>query len=139
MADSDTLRKGWEYRNISWNDIDFALLLGILVVGPKVVEKCKELFQTMETLRFEQFLVPRAQLSAGLATAMGAMAILGTGGLAAPFLGPMVLGKFGASVPRISRRDQVMWDQRLDAMRRLAEEFPQLRALVDGARLEGSE
>jgi hypothetical protein len=131
MTDFNTLRRDWEYRNISWNDVDFAILLGALVTGPKAAAKCKELFQTMETLRFEQFLVPRAQMSAGLATAMGAMAILGTGGLAAPFVGPMVLGKFGASGAKISKRDQIIWDQRLDTMRDLGHRFPQLGVLLD--------
>ena len=125
------LRRNWEYRNISWNDADFAILLAALVTGPKATDKCKKLFRAMETLRFEQFLVPRAQLSAGLATAIGAMAILGTGGLAAPFVGPMVLGKFGASGAKITQRDQLIWNQRLDAIRDLGHRFPQLQALFD--------
>jgi hypothetical protein len=131
MPDFDLLRSGWEYRNISWNDVDFAILLGSLVVGPKAMGRCRELFQAMETLRFEQFLVPRAQLSAGFVTAVSAMAVLGTGGLAAPFVGPMVLGKFGASGAKISRRDQVIWDQRLDVSRDLGVRFPQLRDFFD--------
>ncbi|KAK4451051.1 hypothetical protein QBC34DRAFT_459627 [Podospora aff. communis PSN243] len=114
----DTLRWGWEYKNISWNDVDFAILLGALVVGPKATDKCGDLFQTMETLRLEQFLVPRAQLSAGFVTAVSAMAILGTGGLAAPFVGPMVLGKLGSGA-KISRRDQAIWDQRMERGREL--------------------
>ncbi|KAK5652318.1 hypothetical protein OQA88_10668 [Cercophora sp. LCS_1] len=130
----ETLRRGWDYRNISWNDVDFAIMLGALVAGPKAEQKCRDLFQTMETLRFEQFLVPRAQLGAGLATAMGAMAILGTGGLAAPFVGPMVLNKFGASGARISKRDQIIWDQRMDAMRDLGHRLPQLQVLFDDTR-----
>ncbi|KAK0622383.1 hypothetical protein B0T14DRAFT_552844 [Immersiella caudata] len=130
--DFDSLRSGWEYRNISWNDVDFAILLGALTVGPKATEKCRELFQSMGTIRLEQFLIPRAQLSAGFATAIGAMAILGTGGLAAPFVGPMVLGKLGKSGVRISRRDQVIWDERLDRGRDLSERFPELQELFDG-------
>lgn len=128
------LRRDWEYRNISWNDVDFAVLLAALVVaGPEAAEKCRGLFRTTETLRLEQMLVPRAQLGAGLATAVGAMAILGTGGLAAPFVAPMVLGKFGGgtSTAKIGRRDQLIWDQRRDAMRDLARRFPRLRAVFD--------
>lgn len=130
-ADFDALRSGWEYRNISWNDADFAILLGALVTGSKAVEKVRELFQVMETLRLEQFLLPRAQMSAGLVTAVSAMAILGTGGLAAPFVGPMVLGKFGASGAKISRRDQIIWNERMDTIKHLGDKFPQLRELVN--------
>ena len=131
VVDFDTLREDWEYRNISWNDVDFAILLGLLVTGSRAEEKSKTLFQTLEALRFEQLLVPRAQLGAGLMTAMGAMAILGTGGLAAPFVAPMVLGKLGASGVRLSQRDQLVWDQRLDATRRLVDKFPQLKPLTE--------
>ncbi|KAK0639688.1 hypothetical protein B0T16DRAFT_247265 [Cercophora newfieldiana] len=137
--DFDALRSNWEYRNISWNDVDFAILLGaLMVVGPgdddaeAATSTCRELFYTMGTIRLEQFLVPRAQLSAGFATAVGVMAILGTGGLAAPLVGPMMLGKLGAAagMEKISRRDRVIWDQRLDKSRDLAVRFPQLRGVV---------
>lgn len=136
LADFDALRSDWEYRNISWNDVDFAILLGaLMVVGQEdeaATRKCRELFHTMGTVRLEQFLVPRAQLSAGFATAAGVMAILGTGGLAAPLVGPMMLGKLGAAVGtgKISRRDRAIWDQRLDKGRDLAIRFPQLRGVV---------
>ena len=131
VVDFDALRKDWEYRNISWNDVDFAILLGLLITGPRAEEKSKTLFQALEALRFEQLLVPRAQLGAGLMTAMGAMAIFGTGGLAAPFVGPMVLGNLGASGAQLSPRDQRVWNQRLDATRRLVDKFPQLKPLTE--------
>lgn len=137
MIDFDALRLGWEYRNISWNDVDFALLLGALATGPKAADRVANLFQIMQDLRLEQFLVPRAQMSAGLVTAVSAMAILGTGGLAAPFVGPMVLGKLGASGTRLSRRDQIIWNERMDTMRRLGDRFPQLRGLLSSLERHG--
>jgi hypothetical protein len=46
-------------------------------------------------------------------------------------VGPMVLGKLGSRA-KISRRDQVIWDQRLERGSELGERIPQLRGLFDG-------
>lgn len=133
MTDFDTLRSLWgEYRTISWNDIDFAIFLGLLTTGPEAAQISKQLFQTMGTVRLEQILVPRAQLASGLLTVVGAAAVIRTGGLAAPFVGPMVLGRFGAEGAKIRKRDQVIWDERVDMLKGLSEKFPQLGVLLDG-------
>ncbi|RMJ07396.1 hypothetical protein CDV36_013010 [Fusarium kuroshium] len=45
-----SLRQGWNYKNTSWNDVDFAIILGFLVTGPQAARITKDLFDRFSRL-----------------------------------------------------------------------------------------
>ncbi|RSL92039.1 hypothetical protein CEP52_014059 [Fusarium oligoseptatum] len=138
-----SLRQGWEYMNISWNDVDFAIILGFLVTGPQAAPRTMDLFTRFSILRIEQALEAR-QMVAGngfmtcwcVGAAAGAVTFL-TGGLAAPVTIPLFVGSgvtgmgFGVAGASISARDLNMWKKRIEWCQTLQRRFPQLEGLFE--------
>ncbi|OTA58444.1 hypothetical protein K449DRAFT_334693 [Hypoxylon sp. EC38] len=140
------LRQGWEYLNISWNDVDFAIILGLLVTGSCAAEKSKILFDAFWNLRVQQVLRPRSQacikpfvgswvigFTSGLVTAA-------TLGLAAPVTGPVFVGSwcaalgFGIAGTGMQIREEAMLRKRNAACRKLLNQFPQLEPILSSYR-----
>ncbi|KAM5343282.1 hypothetical protein ACJ41O_014248 [Fusarium nematophilum] len=47
-----SLRQGWAYSEVSWNDVDFAIILGFLATGQQATRRSKDLFDSFtKTLR----------------------------------------------------------------------------------------
>ncbi|KAF5675792.1 hypothetical protein FHETE_2395 [Fusarium heterosporum] len=122
----DSLRQGWDETNTYWNDIDFAIIFGFLLVGSSSADVCKKLFEQFATGRIEQAQRnKRSQLGAG-----AAILTLLTGGLAAPVTIPMMMGA-GAAEMTMSKRDRFLWEQRRSMCKELLDRYQQLTAIID--------
>ncbi|RSL45926.1 hypothetical protein CEP53_010548 [Fusarium sp. AF-6] len=137
-----SLRQGWNYKNISWNDVDFAIILGFLVTAPQAAQTTKDLFTCFSRLRMEQaqegrVLVPMKGFFTCwcVCAAAGAVTVL-TGGLAAPVTTPLFVGSnvtgmgFGFAGLAIGVRDQNIWEKRIEFFQALQRQFPQLEELL---------
>jgi hypothetical protein len=141
-TDFASLRHRWGYMNICWNDVDFAIILGVLVAGPCAKEKLKLLFDAFLNLRIQQALKPRGQIGEkGFRTcwcvaAMGFVVTFATAGLAMPVTAPIIMGScatgmgFSAAGSVINGRDAAMWNKRVAACRELHARFPQLDSIL---------
>lgn len=142
----DLLRQGWEYLNISWNDVDFAIILGLLVTGSCAVEKSKILFNAFWKLRVQQVLRPRLEVcdkpfkgawSVGFASGLATVASLG---LTAPVTIPLFLWSWGVAMGsgiagfEMQRHDEAMLGKRIAACRKLRRQFPQLQPILSSHR-----
>lgn len=126
--------------NISLNGVDFAILLGFLATGESA--KSKLIYQTYDSLRFEQALRARAEvprngfIGSWCAAAASGISIIATGGLAAPVAGPLFLAGwasafgFGAAGAVISESDRSAWNQKREVYRGLLVQFPHLEQLL---------
>jgi hypothetical protein len=127
--------------NIWWNDVDFALLLGYLIVGQGAATKCKTILEVFCHLREEEVVRPRNEgcvkgrvVSFGVG-AVSFMATFATGGFLAPVTVPLFLTSCGTVMgcgiaeSEISRGVMVKRLRRLDAFNDLVGRFPQLNAL----------
>ncbi|KAI8722688.1 hypothetical protein NCS52_00413200 [Fusarium sp. LHS14.1] len=121
-----SLRQNWDYMNISWNDVDFAIILGFLTTGPQATQRTKDLFTCFERLRIRQapdlrFTMSAKRFMASWGVSMAAVAVTFlTGGSAAPITGPVIVGSW------VSARDTAMWDRRMACCQDLQRRFPQL-------------
>ncbi|EFX06567.1 hypothetical protein CMQ_6888 [Grosmannia clavigera kw1407] len=127
------LRQNWDYRKISWNDVDFAIILGFLVTGPQATTTCKALFSHFSQMRIDQALIPRRNDAFGLSMAALGATIL-TGGLATPITAPMIVGGLlpvmdTGSDKSLSPRDAAMWQHREASCQRLLSQFHELRSV----------
>lgn len=125
--------------NIWWNDVDFAILLGLLVVGRRAAAKCKIILQTFHRLRYEDIVKPRAdRCGAGFVTSwcvgmLSGIVTVATLGAAAPITGPLFVGAWsmgmgcGIAGVAISTGERAKWKRRVQAARDLAARIPQLR------------
>ncbi|UPK90794.1 hypothetical protein LCI18_001729 [Fusarium solani-melongenae] len=126
------LRRGWKYMNISWNDVDFAIILGFLVTGPQAAQRTKNLFIRFSRLRIN-YLVGRGNVvraTPGVAAAL-------TAAWVAAIAGPLfVVGSalaVGSGVDRhgISARDEAMWKRRIEWCKDIQHRFPQLEEFFE--------
>lgn len=127
------LRQDWDYRRISWNDVDFAIILGFLVTGSQAATTSKAIFSHFSQLRIDQALIPRRKAAFGLSMAALGATIL-TGGLASPITAPLLVSGTLPVVDMaldktLSPRDAAMWQQREDACRKLLGQFHELKAI----------
>ncbi|KAI1772032.1 hypothetical protein F4818DRAFT_454229 [Hypoxylon cercidicola] len=137
-----TLHEGWEYLNITWNDVEFAIILGLLVVGPPAVEKSKLLFEEFWKLKIRQAfrvraeVAPKGFLSSWCVGASSAILIIGTGGLAAPIALPFFLGScatglgFGVAGCVLDCCHASKFQKRVSACQKLLRRFPQLDPIL---------
>lgn len=129
--------------NISWNDVDFAIILGFLVTGPRATQSTKDLFASFSRLRINQALAARGDFSRKgfltcwcVSATAGAVTLL-TGGLAAPITGPLFVGGcfsglgFGFAGDAINARDVKMWKKRIEGCQDLQRRFPQLEGFFE--------
>ncbi|EEU37262.1 uncharacterized protein NECHADRAFT_78360 [Fusarium vanettenii 77-13-4] len=136
-----SLQQDWKYMKISWNDVDFAIILGFLNTGPQVTQRMKELFACFSRLRINQALAARANLSRKgflacwcVSATAGAVTFL-TGGLAAPITGPLFVGGcfsglgVGLAGDSILAHDMKMWKRRIEGCQDLQRRFPQLEEI----------
>jgi hypothetical protein len=141
VSDFSLLREDWTYINIWWNDVDFALLLGFLVVGQRAAAKCKSIFKVFRQLREEEVVKPRSEgCGKGSLTCWGiavfsfaAMAV--SGGALAPVTAPLFatacttgLG-CGVAASAIRYGEMKKRCRRFQACRDLVHSFPQLRTI----------
>ncbi|KAI8675580.1 hypothetical protein NCS57_00459600 [Fusarium keratoplasticum] len=126
------LRQDWNYMKISWNDVDFAIILGFLVTGPQAAQRTKNLFIRFSRLRIN-YLVGRGNVvraTPGVATAL-------TAGLAAAIVGPLFVAGWasamGSGVDRhgISARDAAMWKRRIEWCQDIQHRFPRLEEFFE--------
>lgn len=127
--------------HISWNDVDFAIILGFLVIGTQAADKSAMLFANFEQLRIEQVLVSirkapaKGFMSFSFASVAAGALTVATGGLAAALLVPIIfhssVGSFGMGVidAGVSVRDSYLWKTRRVACRDLVTQFEQLEVL----------
>lgn len=117
---------------ISWNDVDFAIILGFLVTGPQAAQRTKNLFIRFSRLRIN-YLVGRGNVvraTPGVATAL-------TAGLAAAIVGPLFVAGWasamGSGVDRhgISARDAAMWKRRIEWCQDIQHRFPRLEEFFE--------
>lgn len=127
--------------DISWNDVDFAIILGFLVIGTQAADKSAMLFAGFEQLRIKQVLVPRRNMPGKgfmgcwwTSVAAGVLTVA-TGGLAAPVTGPVIFGSgiagmgIGVIGMGVQARDSSLWATRRATCRDLATQFEQLGVL----------
>ncbi|KAI1089889.1 hypothetical protein F5B19DRAFT_494946 [Rostrohypoxylon terebratum] len=141
-----TLREGWKYLKITWNSIEFAITLGLLVVGPPAVEKSKLLFEDFWRLKINQAfrvreeIAPKGFLSSWCIAASSVIITVGTGGLAAPITAPLFVGSwatgmgFGVAECLLSLCHDSKIQTRVSECQRLLRQFPQLDPILGAYR-----
>ncbi len=130
-----------EYRNIWWNDADFALALGYLLVGDGVGSVCQNIMRRRDELRKTEVTERRSEAwerggltGAGLFTGAFVLTAL-TGGAAIPVTGPLMAGSWalaagsGATRETLRNAELTLWNRRREACGKLEEEFPPLKQL----------
>ena len=130
------LKRIWgEYRNIWWNDADFALALGHLLVNDSVaswrdiMRRRNELRRTEVTELGSTTWAKSSLASMGLS--VGAVMLTAMTGLGAVVAASSVAWALGNSAIRDSlrRAEQVQWQRRREAWAGLEEHFPGLQQL----------
>ncbi|KAL7930372.1 hypothetical protein V8C35DRAFT_283533 [Trichoderma chlorosporum] len=124
------LSQDWKYVKMHWDDVDFAVILAHLVLGPAAGTRCVQLYRALCKLRIEQAGGQRR----GAPAIEPLLIAAATGGLAAPFVLPLMAGGLAAVVMK-SRNDN-MRDQRKKAYRGLMVQFPELNALFEEEEME---
>lgn len=139
------LKRIWgEYSNIWWNDADFALALGYLLVNDSVASVCRDIMQRRNELRRTEVAELRSPARmrtnlANLGLSVGTVMLTAmTGGATILAASPVVwaLGASAIWVPlwhteqvQEQVREQVQWQRRREACARLEEEFAGLQQL----------
>ncbi|KAF5026413.1 hypothetical protein F66182_1478 [Fusarium sp. NRRL 66182] len=122
----ESLQQGWDDANIYWNNIDFAIIFGFLLVGASSTEICKKMLDQFASLRIEQAQRnKRSRLGAG-----AAVLTLLTGGLAAPITIPMMMG-VGATEMTMPKRDRLLWEERTSMCEKLSDRYEQLATIIE--------
>ncbi|RSL49689.1 hypothetical protein CEP54_012288 [Fusarium duplospermum] len=119
-----SLRRGWRYVNLSWNDVDFAIILGFLVVGPPAARSTTDLFTRFSTLRINQVLGARQMVRENEAVSLWWW-MYTVAGTVVPLIGLF------AALETIK-----MWNRRIAYCRVLQRRFPQLEELFRGMKAE---
>lgn len=139
------LKRIWgEYSNIWWNDADFALALGYLLVNDSVASVCRDIMQRRNELRRTEVAELRSPARmrtnlANLGLSVGTVMLTAmTGGATILAASPVVwaLGASAIWVPlwhaeqvQEQVREHVQWQRRREACARLEEEFAGLQQL----------
>ncbi|KKO97461.1 hypothetical protein THAR02_10440 [Trichoderma harzianum] len=119
------LNQDWKYTKMHWDDVDFAIILALLVLGPTAGTKCVQLYRALCKLRAEQVEGPRR----GAPNIDPFLIAAATGGLAAPFVLPLMAGGLAAAV--MKGRNGGMPEQRRKAYRGLMIQFPEVKVLFE--------
>ncbi|KAK5999034.1 hypothetical protein PT974_01421 [Cladobotryum mycophilum] len=139
----DSLRHDWDYINMSWNDVDFAIILGLLTTGPRAAKKSKALLDIFNQLRTKQVFSARAQeaskgsLNCWWVGAASGIITVATLGAASPLTVPLFVGSWATGIGyniagvTIDQRNRSMLEKRTEACLRLCGRFPQLRGIFD--------
>ncbi|KAL7816686.1 hypothetical protein V8C26DRAFT_400235 [Trichoderma gracile] len=120
------LSQDWKYTRMLWDDVDFAVILSLLVLGPAAAAKCVELYRSLCQLR-------EKQAGAGARGAPGLSPLLvaaATGSLAAPFALPLMAAAAAAAAMKKGGKNG-MPEQRRKAYRSLTVQFPELKVLFE--------
>ncbi|KAL7947965.1 hypothetical protein V8C42DRAFT_342952 [Trichoderma barbatum] len=128
------LCQSWKYTRMHWDDVDFATILLFLVLGPAAGTKCAPFYQALCKLRAEQAQGPRR----GAPNLDPFLIAAATGGLAAPFVLPLMAGGWAAATA-MKNRNGSMPDQRRKAYRNLVVQFPELKVLFEEEEMEQRE
>jgi hypothetical protein len=137
------LRGLWgEYRNIWWNDADFALVLGYLLVDNDLAASaCRDIMRRRDELRRTDVTERRGKAwerngLAGTGLFAGAFVLTAvTGGAAIAVTGPLMAGSWalaagsGATAHTLREAESGLWDRRRAACGKLEEQFPRLQQL----------
>ncbi len=130
-----------EYRNIWWNDADFALALTYILVEGPAASTCREIINRLAELRKSEVTEARREawgkgFTAGSSAFVGAWAVtLLTGGAALPVTAPIMATSlsagFGSGVVAsgLQEAEASRWRDRKIACSRLEVEFPRLSEL----------
>ncbi|KAK1252384.1 hypothetical protein MKX08_003571 [Trichoderma sp. CBMAI-0020] len=127
------LCQDWKYMRMLWDDVDFAAILAFLVMGPSAATKSAQIYRALCMLRADQAEVPKR----GGPTIESFMIAAATGGLAAPFVLPLMAGGLAAAAMR--NRNGALPEQRRKAYKSLMLQFPELKALFDAEEREHKE
>lgn len=130
----ELLSQDWKYTRMLWDDVDFAVILSLLVLGPAAASKCVELYRSMCQLREKQA-GGATRGAAGLSPLLVAAA---TGGLATPFALPLMAAAAAAAAMKKGGKDG-MQEQRKTAYRSLTTKFPELKVLFEEEEVEQRE
>lgn len=128
------LCQDWKYMRTLWDDVDFAAILAFLVMGPATATKAAQIYRALCILRAEQAESPRA----GGPNIESFLMAAATGGLAAPFVLPLMAGGLAAAAVMKNRNDALP-EQRRKAYKSLMMQFPELKALFDAEEREHKE
>lgn len=129
------LKRIWgEYRNIWWNDADFALALGYLLVNDSVASVCRDIMQRRNELRTEvtELRRPARMMTnlANLGLSVGTVMLTTTVLAASPVAWPLGASAIWVSLWHAEQvQEQEQWQRRREACARLEEEFPGLQQL----------
>ncbi|EHK42759.1 hypothetical protein TRIATDRAFT_32766 [Trichoderma atroviride IMI 206040] len=127
------LCQDWKYMRMLWDDVDFAAILAFLVMGPSTATKSAQIYRALCMLRADQAEVPKR----GGPTIDSFLIAAATGGLAAPFVLPLMAGGLAAAAMR--NRNGALPEQRRKAYKSLMMQFPELKALFDAEEREHKE
>lgn len=116
-----------------WDDVDFAAILAFLVMGPATASKSAQIYRALCMLRADQAEVPRR----GGPILDSFLIAAATGGLAAPFVLPLMAGGLAAAAMR--GRSDALPEHRRKAYKSLMMQFPELKALFDAEEREHKE
>lgn len=108
-----------------WDDVDFAAILAFLVMGPSTATKSAQIYRALCILRADQAEVSKR----GGPTIDSFLIAAATGGLAAPFVLPLMAGGLAAAAMR--NRNGALPEHRRKAYKSLMMQFPELKALFD--------
>ncbi|RFU79653.1 hypothetical protein TARUN_2568 [Trichoderma arundinaceum] len=117
------LCQDWKYMRMLWDDVDFAVILGLLAMGPAAATKSVKIYRALCKLKAEQTGAPK-QGGPNIDPFLLAAA---AGGLAAPFMLPLMAGGWAA----MKSRSGAMPEQRRKAYRCLIVQFPELKVLFE--------
>lgn len=134
LKDFRILCQDWQYLRMLWDDVDFAVILGLLVLGPAAATRSVKIYRALCKLRAEQ-----AEVTRRSAPSLDPFLIAAaTGGLAAPFVLPLMAGGWAAAVA-MKNRNGAMPEQRRKAYRSLMTQFPELKVLFEEEEMEQRE
>ncbi|PTB70316.1 hypothetical protein BBK36DRAFT_1164864 [Trichoderma citrinoviride] len=126
--------QNWKYTRMLWDDVDFAVVLSLLVLGPAAATRCVELYRSLCKLR-EKHAGAATRGAAGLSPLLVAAA---TGGLAAPFALPLMAAAAAAAAMKKGGKNSQP-EQRKKAYRSLMVQFPELKVLFEEEEMEQRE
>ncbi|PNP39327.1 hypothetical protein TGAMA5MH_08745 [Trichoderma gamsii] len=127
------LCQDWKYMRMLWDDVDFAAILAFLVMGPSTAAKSAQIYRALCMLRADQAEVSKR----GGPNIESLLVAAATGGLAAPFVLPLMAGGLAAAAMR--SRNAALPEQRRKAYKSLMMQFPELKALFDAEEREHKE
>lgn len=114
-----------------WDDLDFAVILGLLVTGSAATTKSVKIYRALCKLRADQAGSPKR----GAPNIDPLLIAAAAGGLAAPFMLPLMAGGLAA----LKSRNGAQPEQRRRAYRSLTSKFPELKALFEEEEREHKE